>query len=205
MIHPLNKQKYKITMRHGQRYPWSWRNITSLRQLAGRPHKGIDYAADCGTPIVAPEKMVIKFAGYTRGYGNLVIAQTADGLKHYFAHLENIGIKTVGKTIKEGQVFGWVGSTGNSTGCHLHYEIRNAVMAIDPERWLVDPLDTLRTSINGLFKQVFGRNALKADNDYWLSRVGRNIFDRDNLINTMKFWKAQGKKKWIKERKKVLK
>jgi murein DD-endopeptidase MepM/ murein hydrolase activator NlpD len=88
-------------------------------------HPGIDIAAGLGAPIYASDTGVIVFAGWsTRGYGNLVIIDHGNGWQTAYAHLSQININC-GGAIYQGQVLGLSGSTGNSTGAHLHFEMRS--------------------------------------------------------------------------------
>ena len=88
-------------------------------------HTGIDYACPTGTPILASEAGTVMFAGWDNtGYGNCVIIQHKDGNATLYAHLQSISVK-VGQKVKRSQVIGYSGSTGNSTGPHLHFEARH--------------------------------------------------------------------------------
>lgn len=83
-------------------------------------HDGIDYGASCGTPIIAPFAGQIVFAGWdTTGYGNKVSLQRADGYVVFYGHLSAIAVAQ-GAAVSAGQQLGASGSTGNSTGCHVH-------------------------------------------------------------------------------------
>ena len=96
-----------------------------------RMHTGVDYAARLGTPVKATADGNVVRAGVAGGYGNMVEIQHADGTTSRYAHLS--AFKTsVGKPVKQGQVVGLVGSTGQSTGPHLHFEIRKNGYPIDP-------------------------------------------------------------------------
>ena len=88
-----------------------------------RPHRGIDYAAPTGTPILAAGDGRIKTATRTRPNGNYVVIQHGQEFVTKYLHLSKFGrnIKA-GKTVKQGQVIGYVGQTGYATGPHLHYE-----------------------------------------------------------------------------------
>jgi murein DD-endopeptidase MepM/ murein hydrolase activator NlpD len=89
-------------------------------------HPGIDIAAGFGAPIYASDTGVIVFAGWsTRGYGNLVIVDHGNGWQTAYAHLSQINV-SCGGTIYQGQLLGLSGSTGNSTGPHLHFEMRSS-------------------------------------------------------------------------------
>jgi murein DD-endopeptidase MepM/ murein hydrolase activator NlpD len=87
-------------------------------------HKGVDFAAPTGTPIFAAGNGVVEFAGRNGGYGNYVRIRHDNTYKTAYAHLNGFkkGIYG-GVRVKQGDVIGFIGSTGNSTGPHLHYEI----------------------------------------------------------------------------------
>lgn len=92
---------------------------------ASTNHKGIDIAAPTGSPVVAPTGLNITYAGQARGYGNVIYGVDEQGFQHRFAHLDGFNVQS-GQTLPQGYQIGTVGSTGNSTGPHLHYEIRDA-------------------------------------------------------------------------------
>jgi murein DD-endopeptidase MepM/ murein hydrolase activator NlpD len=100
-----------------------------------RAHLGVDYAAGRGTPILAAGAGAISFIGSSRGYGNLIKIQHSDGYLTLYAHQNSFrkGIKR-GSSVKQGQVIGYVGSTGLSTGPHLHFGLYKDNQAIDPLR-----------------------------------------------------------------------
>jgi murein DD-endopeptidase MepM/ murein hydrolase activator NlpD len=100
-----------------------------------RAHLGIDYAARRGTPIMAAGSGKIIFAGRTRGYGNLIKIRHSDGYMTLYAHQKSFkrGIRK-GKYVKQGQVIGYVGTTGLSTGPHLHFGLYKNGRAINPAR-----------------------------------------------------------------------
>ncbi len=100
-----------------------------------RAHLGIDYAAPRGTPIVAAGSGRVIFAGRTRGYGNMIKIRHSDGYVTLYAHQKAFrrGIRK-GKYVKQGQVIGYVGSTGLSTGPHLHFGLYKNGRAINPAR-----------------------------------------------------------------------
>ncbi|MCK5893715.1 MAG: peptidoglycan DD-metalloendopeptidase family protein [Endozoicomonadaceae bacterium] len=90
-----------------------------------RPHRAVDYAAPTGTPIKASGDGVIHFAGKQHGYGNVVYMNHPNNITTVYAHMRNIqtGIRK-GTKVKQGQIIGYVGTTGYATGPHLHYEFR---------------------------------------------------------------------------------
>ena len=89
-----------------------------------RMHKGVDYAARTGTPIMAAGDARVQFAGTPRGYGNLVILDHGRGYTTLYGHMSRFGNIKTGQRVNQGTVIGYVGSTGMSTGPHLHYEFR---------------------------------------------------------------------------------
>ncbi len=97
----------------------------------GRAHEGIDMAAPVGTPIFSTGDGVVVFAGWQRGYGNLVKIQHALGTETRYGHMSKIRVK-VGQKVSRGSRIGDMGNTGRSTGSHLHYEVRVNGRAVDP-------------------------------------------------------------------------
>ena len=100
-----------------------------------RAHLGIDYAARSGTPILAAGDGKVVFCSRTNGYGNLTKIAHGDGYVTLYAHQSSFksGVK-VGKAVKQGQIIGYVGTTGLSTGPHLHFGLYKDGRAIDPTR-----------------------------------------------------------------------
>ncbi|MGW4648286.1 M23 family metallopeptidase [Kitasatospora sp. NPDC004289] len=101
-------------------------------------HTGTDFAVSTGTPLLAVADATVVSAGPDGAYGNEVVLKLADGKFAEYAHLSSIGVKA-GQTVKAGQQIGKAGSTGNSTGPHLHFEIRSAnryAAVIDPLAYL---------------------------------------------------------------------
>ncbi len=89
-----------------------------------RMHKGVDYAARTGTPIMAAGDARVQFAGVQRGYGNVVILDHGRGHTTLYGHMSRFGKIKTGQRVAQGTVIGYVGSTGLATGPHLHYEFR---------------------------------------------------------------------------------
>lgn len=98
-----------------------------------RAHKGVDYAAPHGTPIKAAGDGKIRLAGRKGGYGNTVIIQHGQKYQTLYGHMQGFakGIRT-GGTVKQGQIIGYIGTTGLSTGPHLHYEFLANGRHVDP-------------------------------------------------------------------------
>ncbi|MBU3078025.1 M23 family metallopeptidase [Sphingomonas sp. XMGL2] len=96
-----------------------------------RMHKGMDIGAPMGAPIYAATDGLVKFAGWHGGHGNYVMIGHADGMATAYAHMSRI-VARPGQHVRMGQVIGYVGSTGLSTGPHLHYEVYKGGVAINP-------------------------------------------------------------------------
>ncbi|MGA8900602.1 M23 family metallopeptidase [Bradyrhizobium sp.] len=103
----------------------------------GRPamHTGLDFRASAGDPVRATANGKVASAGWAGGYGRMVEIDHGNGLSTRYGHLSEINVK-VGDVVKIGQVIGAVGSTGRSTGPHLHYETRIDGEAVDPQKFL---------------------------------------------------------------------
>ena len=101
----------------------------------GRMHRGIDQGASPGTPIGAAKAGRVIFAGWQGGYGNLTLIQHDDGVVTAYAHQTGFAVSQ-GAQVSQGQTIGYVGSTGNSTGPHLHFETRVNGSAVNPRQFL---------------------------------------------------------------------
>lgn len=100
---------------------------------SGEPkfHTGIDIAAEPGTPVRSTADGIVSFSGWSGGGGNLAVIEHGFGFSTYYAHNRMVVVK-VGQKVKRGDIIGYVGSTGNSTGPHLHYEIIRSGKVINP-------------------------------------------------------------------------
>ncbi|MGE8497699.1 MAG: peptidoglycan DD-metalloendopeptidase family protein [Pseudomonas sp.] len=98
-----------------------------------RAHKGVDYAAPRGTPIKAAGDGKVALAGRKGGYGNTVVIQHGSRYRTLYAHMQGFakGVRT-GSNVKQGQIIGYIGTTGLSTGPHLHYEFQVNGTHVDP-------------------------------------------------------------------------
>ena len=98
-----------------------------------RAHKGVDYAAPRGTPIKAAGDGRVQLAGRKGGYGNTVVIQHGNRYRTLYGHMNGFakGIRT-GSTVRQGQIIGYIGTTGLSTGPHLHYEFQVNGVHVDP-------------------------------------------------------------------------
>ncbi|MBD8141855.1 M23 family metallopeptidase, partial [Frigoribacterium sp. CFBP 13605] len=98
-----------------------------------RMHDGIDLAPGCNSPIYAATSGTVTFAGLTGGYGNYIQVSHGGGVSTAYGHIVNGGIKVSrGQSVVAGQLIALVGSTGNSTGCHLHFETRVGGASTNP-------------------------------------------------------------------------
>ena len=105
-------------------FGWRW----------GRMHEGIDIGVPCGTPIQAAASGTVIYSGWMDGYGNFVVIDHGNGLATAYGHQSAIYVS--GGSVSQGQSVGAVGSTGNSTGCHLHFEVRVNGNPVDPLGYL---------------------------------------------------------------------
>jgi len=101
----------------------------------GRMHEGIDIAVAEGTPVRAAGAGTVIYAGWMGGYGNLVVVDHGNGLSTAYAHNSSLGVG-VGQSVTAGQVVSYSGNTGNSTGPHVHFEVRVNGSAVDPLGYL---------------------------------------------------------------------
>lgn len=98
-------------------------------------HTGLDIATSKGTPIVAAASGTVTYSGYKGSYGYLVVISHADGVSTYYAHCNRLYVG-VGTYVNQGQAIAEIGSTGNSTGPHLHLEVRVNGVAYNPQNYL---------------------------------------------------------------------
>lgn len=98
-------------------------------------HSGIDISSSPGSPVKATADGIVSFSGWSGGSGNLVVLEHGHGFSTFYAHNRSIPVK-VAKKVKRGDIIGYVGSTGYSTGPHVHYEIWKDGKPIDPVNYL---------------------------------------------------------------------
>ncbi|MBV8152727.1 MAG: M23 family metallopeptidase [Candidatus Eremiobacteraeota bacterium] len=126
--------------------PFGWRSIPWPEY-----HRGVDLVADYGDVVRAAAKGTVAFAGWDGGYGNKIVIDHGNGLATWYCHLERIDVR-VGQEVFKGAPIAAVGSTGEATGPHLHYQVMENGNAIDPAPFLngegakVLGLDTFRTA-----------------------------------------------------------
>lgn len=107
-------------------------NRESIRSYG---HTGLDIAAPAGTPIKATADGEVIFSGYSGGYGYVVKISHGNGIQTYYGHCSKLYVST-GETVEAGDVIAAVGSTGNSTGNHLHFEVRVNGAQVNPQNYL---------------------------------------------------------------------
>ena len=101
----------------------------------GKQHTGVDFAAHAGTAIYAWKSGVVTFVGWSGGYGKFIIVKHNDGSVSRYAHCSGYAC-SVGQSVEKGQTIGYVGTTGNSTGNHLHFEIQINGSFVNPLNYL---------------------------------------------------------------------
>ena len=133
----------------GANIPSIWPVVGNLRSGVGTRknpfggsstefHKGQDISAPMGTPIIAAADGVVEIARWVRGYGNGIYIDHGNGIQTRYGHLSRIDV-VEGQPVKKGQHLGLVGSTGRSTGPHLHYEVRVNGQPTSPLLYLPEP------------------------------------------------------------------
>jgi murein DD-endopeptidase MepM/ murein hydrolase activator NlpD len=129
--------KAEVAFRGSGRFLWpTVGQITSPYGKRGREfHSGIDIAQSKGAPVRASNSGTVTFAGWRGGYGNLVIVNHGGGIETYYAHNSSITV-SVGKQVEKGQQIATVGSTGRSSGSHVHFEIRVNSSPVNPLNYL---------------------------------------------------------------------
>lgn len=136
-------------------FPYKGRKTSGYAWRWGRPHTGLDIALNVGDPVHAAFDGVVRVAKYNGGYGNMVLIRHYNNLETLYGHMSEIKVK-VGQVVKAGDVIGLGGSTGHSTGPHLHFECRCMYACFDPE-WIVDIHSyNLKTKIIKIDRSYFG-------------------------------------------------
>jgi murein DD-endopeptidase MepM/ murein hydrolase activator NlpD len=98
-------------------------------------HGGVDIAAEPGRPVTATAEGIVSFAGWSGANGNLVVIEHGFGFSTFYAHNKKVAVKT-GQRVKRGDVIGYIGSTGSSTGPHVHYEVWRDGRSTNPKVYL---------------------------------------------------------------------
>ena len=126
---PVPKRLAKITSPFGLR----------IHPTLGRPikHNGVDFGSGRGAEVYAASSGKVVLTEYNRSYGNYVIVEHQEGSSSVYAHLEKI-IVSKGSRIKKGELIGYTGKTGRTSGPHLHYEVRIKGIPVDPSGYLIE-------------------------------------------------------------------
>lgn len=98
-------------------------------------HTGLDIATSTGTPIAAAASGTVTFSGYKGSYGNMIVISHGNGVQTYYGHCSKLYV-SAGAQVSQGEIIGAVGSTGNSTGPHLHLEVRVNGVAYNPQNYV---------------------------------------------------------------------
>jgi murein DD-endopeptidase MepM/ murein hydrolase activator NlpD len=120
----------------------------------GAFHAGVDISAGFGEPIHATADGIVEFADKTSGYGREVILDHGHGVKTVYGHMSGFAI-TTGDEVRRGQVIGYVGMSGRSTGPHVHYEVRIQDVPVNPHKYLRMTMDQMAAS-NGTQAEGIG-------------------------------------------------
>ena len=124
---------YPITLDYGEKFPPLYTDES--------PHRGIDYGLPMRTMVLASEKGIVeKTDSLTKGYGKYVILTHSGNIKTIYAHLDNILVRK-GQYVEQGEIIGLSGTSGNSTGPHLHFEIIRNGFNVDPKILLHNVID----------------------------------------------------------------
>ncbi len=118
-----------------------------------RAHKGIDFAAPSGTPIKAAADGTVEHAGWRGGYGNMVVLKHWGSYSTAYGHMSRVATRR-GAKVRQGDVIGYVGSTGVSTGPHLHYEFRAGKAQVNPRAIAMPEAPPLRTAEMAKFRKA---------------------------------------------------
>ncbi|MCC7301394.1 MAG: peptidoglycan DD-metalloendopeptidase family protein [Bacteroidia bacterium] len=164
--------------------PFGWRGDTAM-------HNGIDLDLNRGDPVVAAWDGIVRMCGRHGNYGNLVVVRHYNGLETVYAHLHKIRVK-VGMQVKAGQAVGLGGSTGRSTGSHLHFEVRFKGQPINPKYFIsfrsekpIGMYMVIRKTRNGMCAYPLGveyHTAEKGDNIFEIAkRYGKTVKDIKEL------------------------
>jgi murein DD-endopeptidase MepM/ murein hydrolase activator NlpD len=149
--------------------PFGWRDSAD--------HKGIDIDLKRGDPVSCAFDGMVRIAcRNSGGYGNVVIVRHYNGLETLYAHLSKIKVKP-GDFVFAGQVIGLGGSTGRSTGSHLHFETRYKGVAINPKYFISFEDHTLLSPVVEMKKTRWGYGAYPADEDTYIVKKGDNLYD----------------------------
>ena len=161
-------------------------------------HTGIDYALYLGTPVMAAlDGKVSRTAYLGTGYGTHIVLEHDGGLETVYAHLSHISV-AIGDEVREGQLIGRSGNSGNSTGAHLHFEVRRLGVPVDPETLFSLGQENLSGNLRVNVSLLFVRSGPGIEYpiiDSLLEGTLVNAVDRSETV-----WRKIGDNRWIAER-----
>ncbi|MEA3475465.1 MAG: LysM peptidoglycan-binding domain-containing protein [Candidatus Cloacimonadota bacterium] len=132
-IRPKIPSKY--LKRYGLIWPCNGKITSPFGMRDGKPHKGLDISAPVGTPIKSVLDGEVAYTGWQRGYGNVIILKHDHSLMTVYAHNDENFVEK-GDNVEKGEKIATIGLTGNTTGSHVHFEVRLDGRAMDPEKFL---------------------------------------------------------------------
>ena len=155
-----------------------------------KAHLGVDYAARSGTPVVAAGSGRVNYAQRMGSYGNLVKISHADGYETRYAHLKSFrrGIHR-GKQVKKGQVIGYVGTTGRSTGPHLHFELRKHSSPVNP----LKVVQVTTKKLTGESKKAFLTLKEKYDKQVESQLLNKTPFKKEQPLQSISYFDKRTK------------
>ena len=135
-----NEDTHSASRVAGKPVTWGWMSSPfgqRVDPISGKPawHSGVDFAGREGSDVIAVASGVVTYAGERSGYGKMVEISHADGLVTRYAHHKSIDV-TVGDVVKKGERLGSMGSSGRSTGPHVHFEVLKNGVTVDPARYV---------------------------------------------------------------------
>lgn len=167
---PILKNEYKITDRFGIRpHPFK-RTKCSF-------HSGLDFSARIGTPIFAMADGIVTFSGYKKDYGYHIVIKHENNLETLYAHMRYASLLKLGQSVYKGQLIGYVGATGYTTGPHLHLEVRHNGIRCNPELFFSFDKKIL-TKIHNM-RQIFIKT--------YINRLSMKLFKCMNSRNKIKY------------------
>ncbi len=172
---------------HGWHIPGEGQVVSPYKLRKRHKHQGVDLGVTFGDPIYAAFDGIVRVAlptRYTGGYGNVVVLRHANGLETYYGHMTHY-IVSAGDLVTAGEVIGYCGSTGRSTGPHLHFETRYKGQSFDPERVFDFKEGVLRDTVFTLKKDYFSIYSHEGQTDEE-SKVAARTVEPKRITYTIK-------------------